>query len=341
MDKHSHELFSPHILAEALNRFDCLPEPAVPLDGFENFIYEIQTANGPRILRIAHSLHQTADKIEGELDWVNYLADHQVGVARALPSKQGKWVEVIPAAEGTHFSAVTFEKAPGAPPSRADWTSGLPVTLGKLLGRINHLAQTYIVPQQRIKRAEMLNELEGFAAKYLPASEKIAIQKYDEVLTYLRTLPTTADVYGLVHQDAHGGNFFVADGRITLFDFDDCLYSWYAHDIAMALFYVLPLHCTAQDTDFGKQFLADFLSGYAQENTINYEALTQIPYFLKLREIDLYAAIHRSLDLNDLDPWCANFMRDRKYNIENDIPYFLSPQDFPSILPTSLCQPHS
>jgi len=40
-----------------------------------------------------------------------------------------------------------------------------------------------------------------------------------------------------------------------------------------------------------------------------------------LREIDLYIAIHRSFDLDDLDPWCASFMRDRKYKIEHDVPY--------------------
>jgi len=42
---------------------------------------------------------------------------------------------------------------------------------------------------------------------------------------------------------------------------------------------------------------------------------------MKLREIDLYIAIHRSFDLDDLDPWCASFMRDRKYKIEHDVPY--------------------
>ena len=44
-------------------------------------------------------------------------------------------------------------------------------------------------------------------------------------------------------------------------------------------------------------------------------------HFLKLREMDLYIVIHRSLDLDDLDPWCASFMDNRKVKIENDVPY--------------------
>ncbi len=43
--------------------------------------------------------------------------------------------------------------------------------------------------------------------------------------------------------------------------------------------------------------------------------------FLKLREIDLYIAIHRSLDLDDLDPWCASYMKNRREKILNDVPY--------------------
>lgn len=333
MDKHSRALFNESILHEALRRYGSQPENIVPLDGFENFIYEIQVADRPRILRVAHSLHRTPAMIAGEIDWINYLAERGVSVPRALPSLEGRLVEVIPAADGSEFSAVSFEKAPGKPPCRADWENGLAQKVGQLLGRMNALAREYRVSDPRIRRPEIFADLEGFAARYLPAGEEKVIAKFDALLAYLRTLPTTPDVYGLVHQDVHGGNFFVEDGRITLFDFDDCLYGWYAYDIAMAFMYVLPLHCSENDREFGRRFLAEFLSGYRMENAIEDEWLAQIPYFLKLREIDLYIAIHRSMDLNNLDPWCADYMRGRKENIENDVPFFLPVEEFVKVLP--------
>lgn len=333
MDKHSRDLYNDSILQEALNRFNSQLESVVTLDGFENFIYEIDVQGQARILRIAHSLHRTSRMIEGEIDWINYLADHGVRAARALPSRFNRLVEVLPAADGSHFTAVTFEKAPGKPPRRADWSNGLPQKLGQLLGRMNALAKTYQVPDPSIRRPDIFDDLNGFAARYLPPCEEVVIQKYDELLAYLRALPTTPDVYGLVHQDAHGGNFFVQDDEITLFDFDDTLYGWYAYDIAMAFMYVLPLHCTQKDKEFGRQFLDEFLSGYRLENPVENSWLAQIPHFLKLREMDLYIAIHRSMDLNNLDPWCADFMRGRKENIENDIPYFLPADEFLTLLP--------
>ena len=50
----------------------------------------------------------------------------------------------------------------------------------------------------------------------------------EELIGHLEMLPMDRESYGLIHQDAHGGNFFVHEGRMTLFDFEweslaDCL----------------------------------------------------------------------------------------------------------------------
>jgi hypothetical protein len=43
---------------------------------------------------------------------------------------------------------------------------------------------------------------------------------------------------------------------------------------------------------------------------------------LKLREIDLFAVIHRSFDVEDIqDRWVASFMKNRKEMILNDVPF--------------------
>ena len=43
---------------------------------------------------------------------------------------------------------------------------------------------------------------------------------------------------------------------------------------------------------------------------------------MKLREIDLYAVIHRSFDVDNIDhPWVAMFMENRKQRIEDGVPF--------------------
>ena len=69
-------------------------------------------------------------------------------------------------------------------------------------------------------------------------------------------------------------------------------------------------------------FLDGFLPGYLSENKLDPVWYREIPFFMKLREIDLYALIHRSFDVNNLDdPWCAWYMNGRKERIERGIPY--------------------
>lgn len=68
--------------------------------------------------------------------------------------------------------------------------------------------------------------------------------------------------------------------------------------------------------------MSHFLRGYGQACTWDFKWLKEIPNFLKIREIELYAVMYRDFDVNNIDDeWCARFMHNRKSRIENDVPY--------------------
>jgi Ser/Thr protein kinase RdoA (MazF antagonist) len=323
MDKRIRELYDDSILDEALARYGIAKDEVQLLDGFESFIYEYRKDGERYVLRISHSLHRASDAIQGELEWLNYLVDGGVPAARAVLSEQGNLVEPVPLADGSHFAAVSFEWAQGDHATHEQWRAGLPVRLGQIVGRMHALTRDFEPSEPRFRRQTWYEDLAGFVEEYLPPSESVVIDKYNRLVNYFCTLSQKRDAYGLIHVDVHGGNFFVDDeGQITLFDFDDCQYAWFIYDIAMALFYAISHDCvSAEELAWADRFLTEFMMGYRRENTLGSEWLVQIPHFLKLREIDLYAAIHRSLDLDNLDAWCASFMKDRKHKIENDVPY--------------------
>lgn len=312
--------YSDAVLHEAMRRYGILAGEIQPLAGFESFIYAYQHGDTRRILRVTHSLHRDEAAIRGEVDWLRYLAENDVCVAHALPSFSGSFVEVLGAGR-EYFSATAYRFAPGSPPRRADWDNRLALQLGQMLGRMNRLARDYHPLDPRARRPHILEDMSGFE-RFLPPGEEAVAEKYRQMLAALTELPTASADYGMVHQDAHGGNFHLQDGKITLFDFDDCLYAWYAYDVAMALFYCLPHDCrAAQDVERARRTFGELMEGYCREHDLSASMQAQIPRFLKQREIDLYIAIHRSLDLNNLDPWCASFMTQRREKILQDIPY--------------------
>jgi Ser/Thr protein kinase RdoA (MazF antagonist) len=272
------------------------------------------------VLRLGHSFRRSLDATSGEVDFINYLADDGLSVPRALPSREGALVEPVRARQG-HFVAVLFERAPGGFVRQEGWNDELFVSMGAYLGQLHALSRRY-APERRL-RPDIFEESVPLLDDFIPQQDSVIRDRANELIERLRALPQDAQGYGMIHVDFHRGNFFVHDGQVWLFDFDDCQYSWFVHDIAMALFYALPHRCSSsQDVQRGHNFLRRFLAGYYRENELDRDWLKEIPAFLKLRELELYAAINRSFDLDNLDPWTASFMEGRKARLEEGAPYF-------------------
>jgi Ser/Thr protein kinase RdoA (MazF antagonist) len=322
MEEFIRQLYSDEMLHEARQRFGIAAEQIQLLDGFESFMFAFERPDGQFILRLAHSRRRSVALIQGEVDWINYLADGGVGVARAVNSENGYLVEQLDDGQGGAFLATAFVRAQGGPPwENGRWNDELIVSYGRLLGRIHELTKNYIPRHPNAVRPQWDDNVNMDITLELAVIDPTIYQKYNDVVTYLQSLHKSQSSYGLIHQDAHAGNFFVNDeGQITLFDFDDCVYSWFIYDIAMVLFY------TATNRPEPEQHLQHFWplfwQGYCLENELDQSWLHELPFFMKLREIELYAVIMRDYaDSYAKDRWMAQFMNGRRARIVNDVPY--------------------
>ena len=321
MEKAIRDRYTEDILHEAQRRFGIAPEQIKLLDGFESFMYEFTRDDGEYILRIGHSRRRTPDMIRGEVNWINYLAAGGAGVAGAIISDNGDLVEEIDDGQGGQFLATTFVRAKGGPMwEMGGWTELFMERYGRLLGRIHRLSKDYHLPDPAWKRPLWDDQINLDIENILPNNDSLIREKYLDLIRRLRTLPQDNDAFGMIHQDAHAGNFFVDDrGHITLFDFDDCAYGHFVYDLAMVLFYAVTNRDDAES--FAAGFWPRFMAGYHAENELHSIWLKQMPHFMKLREIDLYAIINRDGDSLEGDSWVAAYMDGRKERIEGDVPY--------------------
>lgn len=321
MEKLIKDRFNGDILRETRQRYSIAENQIRLLDGFESFMYEFERGNESHILRIGHSHRRSVALIQGEVDWINYLAAGGASVAKAVLSKNGELVEQVDDQHSGQFLATAFVKAKGEPPWETEWNTASYEAYGRLIGQMHMLSKEYVLPNPAWKRPEWDDPGMLEIGAWLPDSETVVLDRFRQLKAHLDTLPKDRETYGLVHQDAHLGNMFVDEaGTITLFDFDDCAYSWYMNDIAIVLFYSAMGH--EDEAAFTEQFMTHFLRGYRQHNQLDPAWLAEIPNFLKLREIDLYAIIHRSFDVENLEEdWDIRYMTGRKEKIENDAPY--------------------
>lgn len=316
-------LYTEAVFHTAAARFGFRPESAEMLDGFENFIYVYPRGEREYILRLSHSSKKPVEAIRSELAWVNHLAAHGVSVSQAIPSESGSLTEPIPAADGTTFTAVAFEKAPGSHPHPADHTPEFYERWGRLLGQIHAISRDYHPTDPALQRIHWDQEVEVTQPEaYLPAGHGLFLERYQEVIDQLRALPVDAQHYGIIHNDAHPYNLLVEGERITLIDWEDCVQMWFASELAICLtmLTIWPPGGVSRE-DYTRQFWPPFVRGYRQANELDDQWMATIPLFVTFRLFGQYVALYRGVDWDDPNPWALRFFEGRKERLEGRVPY--------------------
>lgn len=167
MDQLIKDRYNDTILLEAMRRYGIAKDRIHSMDAFESFIYEFEHDSRAYILRIAHNSRRSESLILGEVDWINYLAEGGVSVAKAVPSESGKLVEAIEDQRGGVFLVTAFVKAQGQAPWDL-WTPKLYESYGEIIGRIHTLSKSYQPSQAAWKRPDWDNDLFAFVDRYLP-----------------------------------------------------------------------------------------------------------------------------------------------------------------------------
>ena len=72
----------------------------------------------------------------------------------------------------------------------------------------------------------------------LSVADRSLIQEaHDRIMAYTRDLYETSPVH-IIHADCHGWNLMWHEGKLSIFDFDDCGFGVQAQDLAVALYYL-------------------------------------------------------------------------------------------------------
>jgi len=259
------------------------------LGGYESFVYEYEKEGRPYILKITHTIRRTPELINGELEFVNHLAANGVGVSKAVRSVSGNLVEVIQGKEG-NFLAYVFEKAEGELIKSEDLTDEMLFKWGRLTGQVNLHSQSFIPSDEAYRRQHWKDEMKEYFDRFLPGHENEIREKTHALFDKLDKFPRSKETFGLVHTDIHQGNFFHKDGKLTVFDFDDSSYHYFAHEIAIALYY--SSQYMKMDKSYGEyveQFKKHFIRGYKSVMTLTDDEYKTIPDFLRLRHALLYS----------------------------------------------------
>ncbi|MFJ5771214.1 phosphotransferase enzyme family protein [Psychrobacillus sp. NPDC093180] len=287
-------------------------EKWVRLDGgFHNDIFYLEEEE--KVVRISNE-RKTKEMILQEIEWVNFLSEHGVVV-----SKPEMNLEVEDGQIRTYFEFIKGDRIDVT--NGFHWNEKVFEQWGKSLGRMHVLSKRFKVEEMQrpvwtVENTDVFGIRENLSSWLRNG--------YDELMESLREFDSTENVFGLIHNDFHQGNLIMTkDGIVTTIDFDDCAFNWYAQDIAVAFYHAYWQHSSfnGKAKAFSKTYMNHFFRGYQAENLLHKDVVTQIPIFLKLREIYLYQLFMQRWDKNNLEEWQSYTLLDLEEKIRNKTPY--------------------
>jgi amicoumacin kinase len=286
--------------------------------GLQNHILE--NSRDQTVLRISSVKRRTKEELLAEQNWLDKLV--AVGVRINAPMLFADGIRIVEVClDQEPFLISQFKKIPGEeinPSNPSHWNEKIFEEWGSMTGMLHQIGSSLQLSencQMAIVRKSQ-DELYGNLLK----QDKHIAEQYRRLLSEIMKLSRDDSCFGLIHNDLHHGNLLYSNGEIHLIDSDDFGYSWFAEDIAAALYHV-NWHGKSVHPDWKelhKDFLEAFAKGYNRTSFLSKEIIEAIPLFLRKREFFLYNLFLQVWDLHHLEEWQSYTLNQLEANLRNE-----------------------
>lgn len=248
-------------------------------------IYLVETAAASYILRISHHHWRSQSDIQFELEFLDFLHQHDLPVAHPLKTEDDRLFVTVCAVEGDRYAAL-FPYAPGEIP-QGDLSIEQSTIMGQTLGRIHQTSLKFSNPSPRqcLDLEYLLDDSLAIINPHL-RDRSNSLNYLEDAIANIKqelTLEKTAPLWSVCWGDPHSGNVhFTSDNQITLFDFDQCGYGWRVFDLAKFLQVSL-------NAGIDRKVRDAFFAGYQQVQQLCETELSSLQTFTQMAHIWAWA----------------------------------------------------
>ena len=210
-----------------------------------NATYSVETETGVKYaLRININSAKTIKNLLAEIEWVRHL-NRTAGINTPTPIatlKDEFIVSSIHPESGLTLFAVMYS-----------WLEGEEIGDEPTLDQLHEVGKTIALLHQDSSNFVLSSQAElptfddffwstedflfSEKSKLSPADKSLLQEAHDLIMEFTRDLYQTSPVH-IIHADVHGWNLMWHEGKLSIFDFDDCGFGVEAQDIAVALYYL-------------------------------------------------------------------------------------------------------
>jgi Ser/Thr protein kinase RdoA (MazF antagonist) len=210
-----------------------------------NATFSVQTESGAKYaLRININSTRTVENLKAEIEWVRHL-NHTSGINTPTPIatlKDDFFVTAVHPESGQKLFGVMYSWLEGEEIGDEP-TLGQLHEVGKAIARLHQESSEFALTAQSELPTfdDFFWGTEDFLfsekSKLSDLDRSLIQDAHDLIMTFTRDLYETSPVH-IIHADCHGWNLMWHEGRLSVFDFDDCGFGIEAQDLAVALYYL-------------------------------------------------------------------------------------------------------
>lgn len=198
-----------------------------PVRDGDNNVFRADLPSGECFaLRVHTAQRHTAAMLASELDWLDVLGRAQLPVPSPVRCTSGSWVATLPSDSAAPVLCTLLTWLEGRSlPEGQKLTENQAEHVGGLLAQLHLQAELFSAPPDFDQRLSI--SVDASRLTRLEASLRRLVHD-------LGPLSSVTGGFGLIHADAHPGNFLQQTGGLALVDFDRCGWGPFLLDLAHA-----------------------------------------------------------------------------------------------------------
>ncbi|MFT7597913.1 MAG: Ser/Thr protein kinase RdoA (MazF antagonist) [Acidimicrobiales bacterium] len=277
---------------EAVPAFGLHVRTITVLSRSENVVCDVTLNDGRHVaLRLHRPGYNTIEELRSEVRWVLALRDADLPVPVPVPTVEGRYyTSIAVAGEVRHVGVIEWVDGDPLGGPVAESTPNVVAhyrRIGQLSAEIRSHGTTWQPPTGFTRRRWDADGLMGtdplwgkfWEAEQLDDSIRALFAEARTVLhVELAALSVEKDRFGLIHADLHLGNLMATGPDLTMIDFDDSGFGWFAHELAVSLHPV-------KDELWYPEARTALLAGYRDVWPLDLEEEDLVDLFLVVRSL--------------------------------------------------------
>jgi Ser/Thr protein kinase RdoA (MazF antagonist) len=296
------------ILNQILNIFGCESSKLQLMGGYFNNVYELSLEE-PLVIKIFNKEICNEQLILSEIEWTQYLNDNEVNTVIPIMISTDSYINQLPS---NHYF-VAYKKVKGEKLDVYDnqtWNEKMFSVWGKNMAKMHCLAKSF---EGKYKRPTW-NDHEIYKLDIDQMDLKIQ-EKWETFFKEQETMAKTSNSYGIIHGDLHHHNILNNHGELTIIDFGDSEYNWFAYDVAISVYHaVQTVNDANKRREFAKLFFNSFMDGYSQNFSVD-EILKNVDYYVDFRHLYSYVYHIQYSDKEKLNKGQLKYLQDMKLSL--------------------------